>query len=100
MPLLFAPIFSPASPPTSSPSKISAGFLLLRRATTRLLNTNLPPFSPISNLPSPKNPTALLAAILASSHRCWPLTQLLKLGMSESCLPSSPPLMLPSASSS
>ncbi|GMN71160.1 hypothetical protein TIFTF001_052630, partial [Ficus carica] len=41
--------------------------------------------------------TAFVKAVL-SPHT--PSSQLLKLEMSESCLPSSPPLMLPSASSS
>ncbi|GMN31830.1 hypothetical protein TIFTF001_049722 [Ficus carica] len=58
------------------------GFLLLRRATVRLLNANLSLFFPISNFPH------------------TPYSQHLKLRMSESDVPSSPPLIMPSASSS
>ncbi|GMN54594.1 hypothetical protein TIFTF001_023728 [Ficus carica] len=60
----------------------SSGFLLLRRATVRLLNANLSLFFPISNFPH------------------TPYSQHLKLRMSESDVPSSPPLIMSSASSS
>ncbi|GMN53234.1 hypothetical protein TIFTF001_022375 [Ficus carica] len=60
----------------------SSGFLLIRRATVRLLNANLSLFFPISNFPH------------------TPYSQHLKLRMSESDVPSLPPLIMPSASSS